>query len=272
MNKPEIYDSSINTPLLVQEVRELYHYKYLLSQLIRRDILTRYKRSFLGIAWTMLNPLGTMVVLTIVFSHLFGTTADYPVYVLSGLLAWNFFSKSTTAAMRSMLWGGDLLKKIYLPRSSFCLSAIGTEIVNLILSLVPMAFVMILTGFKFHLSIIFLPLSILTISLLALGVALLLSTFSVIFPDVVEMYEIILIAWMYMTPIIYPASMFPERYKFILTLNPLTYFIELFHIPLYQGRFPTWMEFWPALVIGILMLVTGWFFFSKKIDEFAYRV
>lgn len=272
MNSPDIYDSSQKIPILIQEVRELYRYQYLLTQLIRRDILTRYKRSFLGIAWTMLNPLGTMVVMTIVFSNLFGTTQDYPVYVLSGLLAWNFFSKSTLAAMKSMLWGGDLLKKIYLPRSSFCLSAIGTEIVNLILSLVPMALVMLVTGFKFHLSMSFLPLSILTISLFALGIALLLSTFSVVFPDVAEMYEIILVAWMYLTPIIYPASMFPERYKYFLTLNPMTYFIELFHIPLYQGRFPTWMEFWPALVIGLSVLVIGWLFFSKKIDEFAYRV
>jgi len=220
----------------------------------------------------MLNPLGTMLVLTIVFSNLFGTTADYPVYVLSGLLGWNFFAKSTSAAMKSMLWGGDLLKRIYLPRSSFCLSAIGTEIVNLILSLVPMAFVMLVTGFEFHLSMIFLPLSILIISIFALGIALLLSTFSVVFPDVVEMYEIILIAWMYMTPIIYPISMFPEKYRFLQTINPLRYFIELFHIPLYQGRFPTWWEFFPAVVISVFMLVIGWLFFSKKIDEFAYRV
>lgn len=106
MSSPEVYDSSQNIPTLIQEVSELYRYQYLLAQLIRRDILTRYKRSILGIAWTMLNPLGIMVVLTIVFSHLFGSTTGYPVYVLSGLLAWNFFSKSTSAAMNSMLWEG----------------------------------------------------------------------------------------------------------------------------------------------------------------------
>lgn len=99
-----------------------------------------------------------------------------------------------------------------------------------------------------------------------------LSSFSVAFPDVVEMYQIILVAWMYMTPIIYPVSVFPEKYKYFLLFNPLTYFVELFHIPIYEGRFPTWMEFWPALMIGLVTLVVGWLFFSKKIDEFAYRV
>lgn len=272
MNSIEIYDSSQKIPKIIQEVREIHRYRYLLTQLIRRDILTRYKRSYLGVAWTMLNPLGIMIVMTIVFSQLFGDTPGYPVYVLSGLLAWNFFSKSTSAAMNSMIWGGGLLKRIYLPRTSFSLSAIGTEIVNLVLSIVPLALVMLVTGFHFHISLVFLPVSIFTISLFALGIALLLSTFAVVFPDVVEMYQIILTAWMYLTPIIYPVSIFPEKYKFFLVFNPLTYFVQLFHIPIYEGRFPTWMEFWPALVIGFAMLIIGWFFFSKKIDEFAYRV
>ena len=272
MNSAEIYDSSRKIPKTLQEVKEIHRYRFLLTQLIRRDILTRYKRSFLGVAWTMLNPLGIMIVMTIVFSHLFGGTPGYPVYVLSGLLAWNFFSKSTSAAMNSMVWGGGLLKRIYLPRSSFSLSAIGTEIVNLLLSLVPLALVMLVTKFPFHLSLLYLPVSILMISLFALGMALLLSTFSVIFPDVVEMYQIILTAWMYLTPIIYPATTFPAKYQFFLKFNPLAYFVALFHIPIYDGRIPTWAEFWPALAIGLGMLFIGWFFFSKKIDEFAYHV
>lgn len=272
MNSTDIYDSSRKIPKTLQEIREIHRYRFLLTQLVRRDILTRYKRSFLGVAWTMLNPLGIMIVMTIVFSHLFGSTPGYPVFVLSGLLAWNFFSKSTSAAMNSMVWGSGLLKRIYLPRSSFSLSAIGTEIVNLIFSLVPLALVMLVTRFPFHLSLLYLPISIIMISLFALGMALLLSTFSVIFPDVVEMYQIILTAWMYLTPIIYPATTFPEKYQFFLKFNPLVYFVALFHIPIYEGRFPTWTEFWPALAIGLGMLFIGWYFFSKKIDEFAYRV
>jgi ABC-type polysaccharide/polyol phosphate export permease len=272
MEKTEIYDSSNKMPLIIREVKEIVQYHYLIEQLVRRDIVTRYKRSYLGIAWSMLNPLGIMIVMTVVFSHLFGSTPGYPVYVLSGLLAWNFFSKSTSAAMNNMVWGGGLLKRIYLPRSSFCLSSIGTEIVNLLLSLVPMALVMLVTRFSFHLSLIFLPVSILLMAAFSLGVSLCLSTFALLFPDVAEMYQIILTAWMYLTPIIYPISTFPEQYRWLLKLNPLLFFTELFHIPIYEGRFPAWAEFWPALVIAIVMLIIGWAFFSKKIDEFSYRV
>jgi len=272
MNSTDIYDSSQKITRTIQEIKEIFQYRYLLFQLVRRDILTRYKRSYLGVAWTMLNPLGIMIVLTIVFSQLFGSTPGYPVFVLSGLLVWNFFSKSTSAAMNSMVWGSGLLKRIYLPRTSFSISAIGTEIVNLGLSFIPMALVMLFTGFSFHMSLIFLPISTILIAIFSLGMSLLLSTFAVYFPDVVEMYQIILTAWMYLTPIIYPITTFPEKYRLFLTFNPLLYFVQLFHISIYEGRFPTWVEFWPALVCAFGMLTIGWLFFSKKIDEFAYRV
>jgi ABC-type polysaccharide/polyol phosphate export permease len=272
MRSTPIYDSTNQLPHAIQELKEIFRYRNFLFQLIRRDILTRYKRSFLGIAWTMLNPLGTMVVLTIVFSRLFGATQEYPVYVLTGLLAWNFFQKSTSAAMSNMVWGGSLLKNIYLPRTSFSLSAIGTELVNLLLSIVPLTLVILVTGASFHFSLVYLPISIVLVAGFSLGMALLLSTFAVYFPDVLEMYQILLTAWFYLTPIIYPATIFPEKYRPFLVLNPFTYFVQLFHIPIYDGRIPTWMEFWPALVCSIGMLVIGWLVFTKKIDEFAYRV
>jgi len=272
MRSTEIYDSSRNIPNALQEIKEAIRYHYLIGQLIRRDILTRYKRSYLGVAWTMLNPLGIMVVMTIVFSHFFGSTPGYPVYVLSGLIAWNFFSKSTSAAMNNIVWGGGLLKRIYLPKTSFSLSAIGTEVVNLLLSLIPLALVMLFTSVPFHLSLFYLPVAIICISCFSLGVALLLSTIAIYFPDVSEMYQIILTAWMYLTPIIYPETTFPAKYRPLLLINPLTSLVRLFHIPIIDGRFPTWVEFWPAIAWSLGMLIVGWIFFTKKIDEFAYRV
>jgi ABC-2 type transport system permease protein len=102
--------------------------------------------------------------------------------------------------------------------------------------------------------------------------ALLLSTFAIYFPDVSEMYQIILTAWMYLTPIIYPISIFPEEYKPLMRLNPMASLVDLFRIPIYDGRFLTWSEFWPAAAWSISILIFGWIFFSKKIDEFAYHV
>lgn len=272
MQSIDVYDSSKKKLNALQEIKEAVRYHYLISQLIRRDVLTRYKRSYLGVAWSMLNPLGTMVVLTIVFSQLFGSSPGYPVFVLSGLLAWNFFSKSTSAAMNNIVWGGSLLKRIYLPKTSFSLSAIGTEVVNLLLSLIPMALVILVTGYSFHISLLFLPISIICISCFSLGVALLLSTIAIYFPDVSEMYQIILTAWMYLTPVIYEITFFPEKYRPLLLINPMTSLVGLFHIPIFDGRIPTWTEFWPALAWSMGALIFGWIFFTKKTDEFAYRV
>ena len=127
-----IYDAKKHPFRPFEELIQVYKYRYLISQLLRRDIVTRYKRSVLGIAWTMLNPLGMMIVLSIAFSQLFKTTEGYPAYVLSGLMAWNFFSQASNASMVNLIWGGGLLKRIYMPRTSFALSAIGTALVNLI--------------------------------------------------------------------------------------------------------------------------------------------
>ena len=199
-----IYDSLKRGPVALEELRGLIRYRDLIYQLVRRDIVSRYKRSALGIAWTMLNPLGMMVILTVVFSQLFRQVEGYPAYVLSGLVAWNFFSQTTSAAMTQMVWGSTLLHRIYLPRTSFVVSAVGTGLVNFLLSLVPLFLIAILVGLPLRWTIAFLPVSILLLTAFSLGVGLLFSAWAIYFPDVAEMYQILLIAWLYLTPIIYP--------------------------------------------------------------------
>jgi homopolymeric O-antigen transport system permease protein len=266
------YDSSIHKVPALEEIREIGRYKYLILQLTRRDILARYKRSFLGVAWTMLNPLGMMVVLSIVFSQLFSTVESYPAYILSGLIAWNFFAQGTNAAMSGLVWGGSLIQRIYIPRTSFGVSAIGTALVNLLLSLVPLLLVMLVTRTPINLAIFFLPISIISLACFALGIGLILSTMAVYFPDVAEMYQIILLAWFYLTPIIYPEEILPANLHWILKLNPMYYLINLFRLPLLYGRIPTFEEFLPAALCGIGALIFGWIFFTSKSDEFAYRI
>jgi ABC-type polysaccharide/polyol phosphate export permease len=267
-----VYDSGQKVPHALQELKEALGHRDLLIQLVRRDILTRYKRSFLGVAWTMLNPLGIMLVLSFVFSHVFSSTHAYAAFILSGLMAWNFFAQSTTAAMSSLVWGGGLLQRIYIPRASFGISAVGSGLVNLLLSFVPLVIVMLVTGAPIRITVIFLPISLLLLTCFTLGLGLAISALAIYFPDVAEMYQIILLAWMYMTPIIYPETTLPAKYQLILRLNPMYYLVKLWRLPLYDGLWPTWNQFWPAAVIAIGMLLVGWFFFTSKSDEFAYRV
>jgi ABC-type polysaccharide/polyol phosphate export permease len=258
----------------LDELREVFNYRNLILQLTRRDILSRYKRSFLGVAWTMLNPMGMMLVLTLAFSQIMRLNIPgYAAYVLSGLVGWNFFSQTTTASMVNLVWGGGLLKRIYIPRASFALAAMGTGLVNLVLSMVPMLVVMLITGIPIRLSILFLPVPALLLVFFSLGIGLLISTWAIYFPDIAEMFQILLAAWMYLCPIIYNDALLPANLQYWLSrLNPMYGIIKLFRMPIYDGRLPTWEEFWPSLVISVTVLVVGWLVFSAKSDEFAYRV
>lgn len=271
--KPTVYDSLKRGPVALEELRGLIRYRDLLYQLIRRDVVSRYKRSALGIAWTMIHPLGMMVILTIVFSQLFGAVPGYPAYVLAGLVAWNFFSQTTSAAMTQMVWGSTLLHRIYLPRTAFVVSAMGTGLVNVLLSLVPLFLIVVIAGRPLRWALLFAPVSILVMAAFALGVGLLLSAWAVYFPDVAEMYQIILIGWLYLTPIIYPKLIIPETYRYwFFHLNPMYYMVELFRQPIYDGTLPTVDVLVGSVVIAAVTLVSGWFLFSLRADEFTYRI
>jgi ABC-type polysaccharide/polyol phosphate export permease len=252
---------------------QLVRYRTLILQLLRRDMTTRYKRSVLGVAWTMLNPLGTMLVMTIVFSAVFGGDRGYPAYILSGLMAWNFFSQTTTACMVNMVWGGSLLHRIYIPRASFAMAAIGTGIVNQLLYLVVLIPVMLVTGVMPTWTLVYLPLAMLVMVGFSLGIGLLLSSFAVYFPDVAEMYTIVLQALVYMTPVFYKINIIPAAYRgFVLHLNPMVGMLNLYRLPLLNGTIPGWQDFWPSALVALVVLGLGWWFFSSRSDEFAYRV
>ncbi len=268
-----IYDAAKHPFQPLDEFKQVIKYRFLIIQLLRRDIVTRYKRSVLGIAWTMLNPLGTMIVLSVAFSQVFKTTEGYPAYVLSGLLAWNFFSQASNASMVNLIWGEGLLKRIFLPRTSFALAAIGTGFVNTLLSIVPMLIVMLLFNIPITLTILFLPVPLIILAMFSLGVGLLVSTFAVYFPDVAEMYQIVLTAWMYLTPIIYPEEILPENISFLIsTFNPMYSIVKLFRIPLYFGRLPVFSEWFFPFVISLVFLVVGWFVFVFRSNEFSQKL
>ncbi len=269
---PIQYDSDLRGPVALEELRNLWKYRDLVYQLARRDIVSRYKRSALGIAWTMLNPLGMMLILTAVFSQVFHSVGGYPAYILSSLIAWNFFTQASTSAMNQTVWGGSLFHRIYLPRTSFVVAAIATGLVNLLLSLLPLLFIVFLVGIPLHWSLAFLPVPIIILTAFALGVGLLLSAWAIYFPDLVEMYQVVLIAWMYLTPILYPTSIIPEAYRFwFFHLNPMYYMVQVFRQPVYDGVLPSWPLLATTACIAFATLAAGWTVFCLRADEFTYR-
>jgi ABC-2 type transport system permease protein len=269
----EVYDSSQRPHPIVEEFRALIHYKELVIQSISRAIKTRYKRSALGVLWTMLNPLLMMVVLTVVFSQIFRFSVEhYPVYILCGIVIWNFFSGSTSGAMGEMLWSGELLTRIYVPKSIFTVSSIGTGLLNLLLSLIPLFLISIALGVPITPALLLTPLAVLIVTGFALGMGLLLSTITVFFADMLPVYEVILRIWFYATPIIYPLEIVPERLLWLIKLNPMYYMVELFRQPLLNGTVPE-LNYWLiAAGSALISLIVGSIVFTSKSNDYAYRL
>lgn len=267
-----IYDSDKTSAPFLEEFRELVRYRDLVVQLVTRNVKTRYKRSALGVLWTMINPLMMTIVLAMVFSNLFPARNVIIVHILSGLVAWNFFQQVTNHAMSELLWGGSLLNRIYTPKTIFAASALGTGLINLFFSLIPLALVMAVYRVPFKLALFFLPFSILLLAAFSLGTGLLLSMLSHGFADIFEMYQIILTAWYFLTPILYPIEIINPDKRWLYNLNPMYSMLEVFRAPILNGTLPSLRLLATSTGVAIATLLLGWWSFTRKADQFAYRV
>src|SRR5215831_3710279 len=212
---------------VLRDLRELLGYGSLLRELVARDLKVRYKRSVLGVLWTMLNPLFLMAILAFVFSHALRIGMDhFPVFLLSALVLWTFFSQATSWSTACFLSYAPVIKKIYVPPSIFVIATVLAGTVNLLISLVPLAMIMLVLGHPFTPALAFLPVPILLATLFSLGISLALAPLCVMFADMVQIYQVALTAWMYLTPVIYPLSALPDHYKRLILLNPMTHLVE----------------------------------------------
>lgn len=268
-----IYDSAKRKHPAIEELLALFRYRDLIYQLVRRDIVARYKRSVLGVAWTMLNPLGTMLIMVVVFSQVFSATENYAAYVLTGIICWTTFSQSTNMAISNMVWGSQLFRQIYVPRTSFVVSTILANMVNFIIALVPLGIIFAVTGVTLRPSALLLPVFMIFLFAFSLGVALLLSAVAAFFPDVADLYPVLLTAWMYLTPIIMPLEFYRNILDgLLLYINPFYYIVNLFRILVFDGFIPHLQTWGATAFVSFGVLIIGWFFFCKQADTFAYHV
>ena len=271
VDQENIYDSDKSRWVAIEELKAVIQYKDLVMQLIRRDIVARYKRSTLGILWTMLNPLGTMVILTIVFSRLFNMRGVYPAYIITGLIAWTFFSQTTLFALNTTLRGSELYQKIYMPRTAFILSVVGGGVINYIFSLVPLILIFLVTKVALHPSALLLPFALLLLTMFTLGFSLLVSTAAVFFPDVAEFFPVLMTAWLYLTPIIYPEELLMDILNgWVIKANPIYYLIRILRKILYDGVVPGGLDWLIAFLIAAGTLFIGWKVFTSKSNLFGY--
>ncbi len=212
--------------------------KFLLTQLVKRDLTSKYKDSVLGILWSFFNPLLTMLVFTAIFSMLFGRNiANYPVYYLAGRLMFDFYNHGTKGAMNSIKRNANLMKKIYVPKHMFAISKVCYEFINFLISFVILFGVMIITGATFHWTLILsvIPLGLLII--LVFGVGLILSVCNTYFTDIGYLYNVFTLVLLYASAMFYPIEIVPAKVQVIFTLNPVYCAMSCFRQCVY-GVFP----------------------------------
>lgn len=244
-------------------------YKHLLHELVIRDIKVRYRKSVLGLLWTVLNPLLMMTVLTAVFSYLFKQAiSNFQVYFLTGYIMFTLYSDATNQALSSIIGNAALIKKVYIPKYLFPLSRVISCLVNFVFALIAMIIVMFVTGAPFRPTIILTFIPVIYLLLFTTGLSLILSAVTVFFRDIAHLYSVFIVAWSYCTPMFYPASIIPHQFRWVLTYNPLYYYITYFRDLVLYNTIPNLQLNATCLFMGLISLTIGLIAFYKAQDKF----
>ena len=255
---------------IVIAIMAIGRYKFLISQLVARDFKSKYKRSTLGILWRFLNPLLTMTVQFLVFSTIFrADTQSYPVYLLAGVICFNFFRETTEMCLVSISGNARLINKVYIPKYIFPLARTISSSINLGISLVPLFLVTIIMGLAIKPQALLMFYFLACLIIFALGIGMFLAALMVFFRDIQFLWSVISQIWMYATPIFYTAEIIPEKYKFIVRFNPLYHFLGNVRKCLMEGVSPEPMAYVYCLAFAVISLAVGSIVFKKTQDKFT---
>lgn len=251
----------------------LIKYKPLIHELVIRDLKVKYRRSFLGYLWSLLNPLLMMTVMAVVFSTFFQTGIDnYPLYLICGQTMYSFFTESTNMAMSSILSSSTLLRKIYIPKFIFPISRVISSFVTMSFSLVAILIVMIATGATFYWTLLLIVVPVMFLFLFCSGIGMALSALSVYFHDINHLWGVITLAWMYATPIFYTVESMPPELSQALSHNPLYYFIYMFRVLVMNGTLPEPILWIKCVVSGVVSFLIGLLVFGKLQKNFILHI
>lgn len=266
------YDSARLQAPLRRELAEVWNYRDLVRQLTSRNIKVRYQHSLLGVGWTVLTPLLTTAVLSIVFMTVFRQAApDYPAYLLSGLLMWNFFVQTTSSIGLEVSQGTEVWRRIYTPKSVFALATLATGFVHLCLALIPLAVLMLVLHVPIGWATLTALLPLVCVALFSLGVGFILASCATRFRDIIDLYQVASGAWLYLTPVIYPRSIVPDRFQWLLTLNPMTWFVESFRTSMLQNTVPSVSSMFGTAAIALVTVIFGYWLFIRATNDLATR-
>ena len=245
----------------------------LIKKLALSEIKSRYTQSFLGYFWVILNPFFQMLIMSFVFSNILGRVGTlgvpYSIFLYAGLLPWTFFISTVTSAMSELSGSASLIKKIYFPREILIISTIMAKTVDFFLSTLIFVAMMILFQMDFHLNmLLFFPIFMIQ-TIFIFGLSLLLSAMNLFYRDVQYLMSLVLRLWFYVTPIIYAVEFFPEQYRWIFKINPMSVFINAYRQVLFTNSPPSWTGLAVGTTISILIFVASYRIFKKLEGVFA---
>lgn len=263
---------------LKKDIFAMKRYKYLLGDLVTKDVKTKYRRSILGVLWSVLNPLLMMAVLTLIFSNIIRVEVEggFALFYLTGYIIFNFISEATGFALYTITSAAPLIKKVYIPKYVFPLEKCIFSLVNLFFSLI--AFVIVFVAFCItgkvapHITMLMFPIPIILVFMFCLGLCLILSAVMVFFRDIAHIWGILLTVWMYASPIIYPIDILPAWLRSVLRLNPLTHYIDYFRNVMIYGKVPSLTENLICILFSLSSLLLGVVIFRKKQDKFLLHI
>ncbi len=258
---------------MIDLVRETYRYRELIWALALKELKIRYKRSVLGFLWALLNPALLMLVLTLVFSTVLRfPIPHYAIFLLSVLLPWTFFSQSLSYAVESIVGNGDLIKKVRVAKLVFPMAAIVSNLINLGLSMIPLAVLVPLMRHPFYWTWLYLPVPLLALTIFTMGMTFFFAAANVYYRDVAHILQVVLSAWFYVTPIIYSLDFIPVKHQWIFKLNPIIYVINGFRLSVYYGILPKAPSIIASFVCAFISLFIGVTIFRKYQDDFVFFV
>lgn len=256
---------------MIKSIKELYDYREMICSLVQKELRGKYKGSVLGFLWSLLIPLFQLIIYTIVFSVFMRSDIEqFYIFLFVALIPWLFFNNCISGGATSIIQQKNLVEKIYFPRMVLPLAYAVSSFINMLLSFIIVFAALFISGVGVRLSVLwYLPVIMLIEFVMGIGGALLFSALTIYFRDLEYILGIVTMAWMYMTPILYPIDMVPEQIRPILYYNPMTSVIIAFRDILYYQQAPDMVTLLYAVVWGIVMLVLGWLVFSKLQRNFA---
>lgn len=254
-------------------IQECYRFKSLIYELVSRDIKVKYRRSVLGLLWTMLVPIFTMLIMTVVFSRLFRFEIEnYVVYLLCGNILFSFFSEGTSTGLSSIVDNSSLIKKVYIPKCLFPISKVVSSVVNLFFATLALIIVMLITRTPFQWTMFFIPIIVLYLFAFTAGLGMILSSLTIFFRDIEHLFGVIITMWMYTTPIFYPASLLEENAPILLKINPMYYYIHSLRQLVLEGVLPSVQENLICLIVGIIPFLFGLYTISVNQDKYILYI